>query len=151
MLLICCVRHLAANFSKGTSLFFRMDLCFIWIILTFMPISHASPKHHDTLCCYFTMHSCRWGLTETCGSGARSLPHDPTSSGTVGICSHSVELKLVDHNELGYSTDDRPNPRGELCVRGPSVFQYYYKGMYRPPSAFLGNLYVLNSFTTYIL
>lgn len=70
----------------------------------------------------------RWGLTETCGSGARSLPSDPTSAGTVGTVSHNVEVKLVDVPSLGYSAEDKPNPRGELCVRGASVFKEYYKG-----------------------
>jgi long-chain acyl-CoA synthetase len=71
----------------------------------------------------------RYGLTETCGSGARSLPRDPTSAGTVGIVSNNVEIKLVDVPSLGYSADDKPNPRGELCIRGTSVFKEYYKGM----------------------
>ena len=70
-----------------------------------------------------------WGLTETCGAGARSLPQDPTSAGTVGIVSNNAEVKLIDVPSLGYSADDKPNPRGELCVRGPSVFQEYYKGI----------------------
>ncbi|PVF93682.1 acetyl-CoA synthetase-like protein [Serendipita vermifera] len=68
-----------------------------------------------------------WGLTETCGSGARTLPADPTSGGTVGTVSHNVEVKLVDVPSLGYSVEDKPNPRGELCVRGTSVFREYYK------------------------
>ncbi|CAG7853254.1 Long-chain-fatty-acid--CoA ligase 5; AltName: Full=Long-chain acyl-CoA synthetase 5; Short=LACS 5 [Serendipita indica DSM 11827] len=68
-----------------------------------------------------------WGLTETCGAGARSFPRDPSAAGTVGSVSSSVEVKLVDVPDLGYSAEDRPNPRGELCVRGPSVFKEYYK------------------------
>ena len=46
----------------------------------------------------------------------------------MGTVSHNVEVKLVDVPSLGYSAEDKPNPRGELCVRGASVFKEYYKG-----------------------
>ncbi|KAG8217331.1 hypothetical protein J3R82DRAFT_5426 [Butyriboletus roseoflavus] len=52
---------------------------------------------------------------------------DPTSSGTIGPPQPINELKLVDVPAMNYTSEDKPNPRGELCVRGMNCFIGYYK------------------------
>ncbi len=69
-----------------------------------------------------------YGMTENCGSFVRAWTDDPTSSGTVGSPLPNAELKLVDVPEMGYSAEDKPFPRGEICMRGAQRFTCYYKG-----------------------
>ncbi len=40
---------------------------------------------------------------------------------------HTVKYYLKDWPEGGYSTADKPNPRGEVCVGGDVIAQGYYK------------------------
>ncbi|KAH8107025.1 acetyl-CoA synthetase-like protein [Cristinia sonorae] len=68
-----------------------------------------------------------YGLTENCGSAARVLPGDPTSSGTIGPPTIGCEWKLVDVPAMGYTSEDKPNPRGEIYTRGGPCFKEYYK------------------------
>jgi len=76
------------------------------------------------LCCEVTE---GYGMTENCGTCCRCWPGDPASSGFVGSPQPFNEIKLLDVPAMGYSTDDRPNRRGELCVRGWNCFSTYYK------------------------
>ena len=52
---------------------------------------------------------------------------DDTEGGNVGPPAVVNEIKLVSVPEMNYSTSDRPFPRGEVCVRGPSVFKGHLK------------------------
>ncbi|KAF7975311.1 hypothetical protein HWV62_10094 [Athelia sp. TMB] len=76
------------------------------------------------LCCEVTE---GYGMTENCATCCRALPGDPGSSGTVGPPQPINEVKLLDVPAMGYSADNKPNPRGELCVRGNNCFSVYYK------------------------
>ncbi|CAL1704352.1 unnamed protein product [Somion occarium] len=68
-----------------------------------------------------------YGMTENCGTATRVWPNDPTSGGTVGAPHANTELKLIDVPAMGYSSEDKPNPRGEICLRGDHCFIGYYK------------------------
>ncbi|KAJ3569539.1 hypothetical protein NP233_g4985 [Leucocoprinus birnbaumii] len=66
-----------------------------------------------------------YGMTETCGMCA-ILPPELMQYGTVGLPVPSTELKLLDVPDAGYLSTNNP-PQGEVCIRGPSVVQGYYK------------------------
>ena len=51
---------------------------------------------------------------------------DPESC-TVGGPFTSYALKLRDRPDYGYSINDQPYPRGEICIRGPGVFKEYFR------------------------
>jgi long-chain acyl-CoA synthetase len=68
-----------------------------------------------------------YGMTENCGATTRVLPYDPTSLGSVGVPFPINEIKLVDVPSMGYTAEDQPFPRGEICTRGGNTFSYYYK------------------------
>jgi long-chain acyl-CoA synthetase len=67
-----------------------------------------------------------YGMTET--SGAITAPLDGDfDTGHVGPPTAVAELCLESIPELQYSIDDKPYPRGEILVRGPTLSQGYYK------------------------
>ena len=67
-----------------------------------------------------------YGMTEAGCSITTTHPGD-TVLAHVGAPIACFEVKLDDVPEMGYTHADAPYPRGEICVRGPSVFQEYYK------------------------
>lgn len=64
---------------------------------------------------------------ETCSTVSLSMLFDyradPAAFGAPLPCN---ELKLEDLPDRGYTADDKPNPRGEICVRGNNVFAGYW-------------------------
>lgn len=73
-----------------------------------------------------------YGSTENMGTGTRGWWGDKDASGTVGPPQVNIELKLVDVPAMGYTSEDKPYPRGEICVRGDGCFTHYYKGIATP-------------------
>ncbi|KAH9946225.1 acetyl-CoA synthetase-like protein [Epithele typhae] len=68
-----------------------------------------------------------YGMTENCAAFVKTSFGDPWASGTTGSIMSNTELKFVDVPSMGYSADDKPFPRGEICMRGPQRFSCYYK------------------------
>lgn len=67
-----------------------------------------------------------YGLTETYAIALAQLDND-FSAGNCGAATMSTELCLLDVPSMEYHSTDKPNPRGELLIRGPTVFKEYYK------------------------
>jgi long-chain acyl-CoA synthetase len=67
-----------------------------------------------------------YGMTETACLITLTPPGD-AASGHVGPPTPACEVKLADLPEMNYTNADLPYPRGEVCVRGPILFDGYYK------------------------
>lgn len=88
-------------------------------ILTFLRIVFACPIYEG------------YGQTETC-SGSVLTRKNETETGFVGGPVPTLEIKLIDVPDMNYMTDDVDDnnqlaPRGEICMRGQSIFIGYYK------------------------
>ena len=67
-----------------------------------------------------------YGATETCG-GSHMLHVDDLAYGTCGVPYSSAKFYLKSWDEGGYSTEDKPNPRGEIVLGGDTIASGYYK------------------------
>ncbi|KAL0927379.1 hypothetical protein M5K25_001543 [Dendrobium thyrsiflorum] len=67
-----------------------------------------------------------YGLTETCGQTTIGFPDDLSLIGAVGVPTTFTDLRLEEVPEMGYDPLGQPS-RGEVCVRGKTLFSGYYK------------------------
>jgi long-chain acyl-CoA synthetase len=67
-----------------------------------------------------------YGLTETCAASAICIPDTPSQVGTVGPPQPCISVRLEAVPEMECDPMAKP-PKGELCIKGPSVFTGYYK------------------------
>lgn len=67
-----------------------------------------------------------YGLTET-AAGATLQDKNDLTVGVAGPPLNGVFIKLVDWKEGGYSVTDKPLPRGEIVIGGPTVAAGYFK------------------------
>ncbi|KIW30055.1 uncharacterized protein PV07_05832 [Cladophialophora immunda] len=76
-----------------------------------------------------------YGLTETYAI-ALTQPADDFTVGNCGGVVPCVEACLISVPDMEYSVEDKPYPRGELLLRGASVFTGYYKNPEETAKAF---------------
>jgi len=67
-----------------------------------------------------------YGLTETCAASFLAVPDDLGMFATIGVPFPCCEYRLEAVPEMNYFPSSDP-PRGEVIIRGPSVFAGYYK------------------------
>ncbi|KAH0634998.1 hypothetical protein KY284_037784 [Solanum tuberosum] len=93
-------------------------------------VSGASPLSPDVMDFLRICFGCQviegYGMTET-SCLISNMDQSDILSGHVGSPNPACEIKLVDVPEMNYTSEDQPYPHGEICVRGPIVFQGYYK------------------------
>ena len=93
-------------------------------------ITGSAPIPNDSLQFLRAALACQisdgYGLTETVACATISLVGD-CSAGHVGPPVPCCEIRVKDVPDMGYRSTDKPNPRGELLIRGPHVFQGYFK------------------------
>ncbi|PHU08486.1 Long chain acyl-CoA synthetase 2 [Capsicum chinense] len=67
-----------------------------------------------------------YGLTETCAGTFVSLPNQFDMLGTVGPPVPNVDVRLESVPDMEYDALSS-TPRGEICIRGETLFSGYYK------------------------
>ncbi|XP_063059936.1 long-chain-fatty-acid--CoA ligase 4b isoform X2 [Engraulis encrasicolus] len=88
------------------------------------PLSPSSQYFMNVCFCVPVLQG--YGLTETSGAATITEAYDYTTK-RVGAPLICCEIKLRDWTEGGYTSEDKPNPRGEIVVGGPNVTLGYYK------------------------
>ncbi|KAL6549857.1 Long chain acyl-CoA synthetase 4 [Orobanche minor] len=85
--------------------------------------SHVEEFLRVVSCCYVLQ---GYGLTETCAGTFVSIPDELNMLGTVGPPVPNVDVCLESVPEMGYDALSS-TPRGEVCIRGDTLFSGYFK------------------------
>ncbi|KAI0230967.1 Long-chain-fatty-acid--CoA ligase 4 [Lamellibrachia satsuma] len=103
-------------------------------------LSGGAPLSSDTQrfmnVCFCCSVSQGYGLTETCGAGTVQETSD-ISFGRCGSPLFCNQVKLTDWVEGGYTTKDKPYPRGEIMIGGGNVALGYYKQLEKTAADFV--------------
>ncbi|GAK67149.1 acetyl-CoA synthetase-like protein [Moesziomyces antarcticus] len=93
-------------------------------------VSGSAPIRGDVLKLLRVVLACDvregYGQTENYGFCTIMSPND-ISLGSVGAIYPGMQLKLRDVPDMGYTSDDKPFPRGELLCKSQCTFPGYYK------------------------
>jgi len=89
------------------------------------PMSADAIDFLKVACCCQVLEG--YGSTENMGTATKGWWSDKKAAGTVGPPQCNTEIKLVDVVAMGYTSEDKPYPRGEICTRSDGCFKYYYK------------------------
>jgi len=82
-------------------------------VLSFLKVCFCSPIHEG------------YGQTESSAASCLTSAFDP-EAGHVGGPLSCIRIRLRDIPEMQYLSTD-PNPRGEICYQGNSIFHGYFK------------------------
>ncbi|XP_042504095.1 long chain acyl-CoA synthetase 4 [Macadamia integrifolia] len=88
------------------------------------PLANHVEAFLRVVSCAYVMQG--YGLTETCAGTFASLPNELSMLGTVGPPVPNVDICLESVPEMGYDAVSS-TPRGEICIRGGTLFSGYYK------------------------
>ncbi|KAK4422516.1 Long chain acyl-CoA synthetase 4 [Sesamum alatum] len=88
------------------------------------PLASHVEEYLRVVTCSYVLQG--YGLTETCAGTFVSIPEEMNMLGTVGPPLPNVDVCLESVPEMGYDALSR-TPRGEVCVRGDTLFSGYYK------------------------
>ncbi|KAI9886061.1 MAG: Peroxisomal membrane protein pex16 [Watsoniomyces obsoletus] len=95
------------------------------------------PNLHQFLRIVFSNHFIQgYGLTESYAVGLAQQPGD-LSAGNCGAVAPCMEACLMDVPDMEYLHTDIPHARGELLLRGPSIFREYFRNEQETSKAIL--------------
>jgi len=94
-----------------------------------MMVTGSAPISADVLnflkCCFCAPIHEGYGQTESTAASCVTSAFDPVA-GHVGGPLSCLKIRLREIPEMGYLASD-PNPRGEICYKGNSIFRGYFK------------------------